>query len=291
MSMTIEIPNEIVGIPIIASVSGGKDSTALVLALREAGLDFRMVFADTGWEAIETYEYLETLRQKIGPIDVVGVPGGMEEKARSRAGFPGRMQRWCTQELKVRPIRDYHQSIGSDTVSAVGVRADESESRARMETLEDSHEWGGYIWRPLLRWSVQDVIAIMRRHGVPMNPLYHRGHNRVGCYPCIFSSKDEIRLIAENSPATIHRIRALEQETTEERARRNAETPGRYAHNLSTFFQTRVPGVVMGIDEIVAWSKTSRGGRQLELLQDPPSGGCFRWGLCERPPGDDGSDE
>jgi 3'-phosphoadenosine 5'-phosphosulfate sulfotransferase (PAPS reductase)/FAD synthetase len=280
---TIVVPKEIEGLPIIASVSGGKDSTALVLALREAGLDFRMVFADTGWEAPETYDYVEMLRQKVGPIDVVGAPGGMEERARHRAGFPARMQRWCTRELKIKPIQDYHRAAGDDAVSAVGVRADESESRSRMPELEDSHEWGGYVWRPLIRWTIEDVILILRRNGVPMNALYHRGHSRVGCFPCIFSTKEEIRLISEHSPETIDRIRRLEAETTEIRAQRNAEKPGRYAHNESTFFQTRVPGLIMGIDDIVAWSKTSRGGHQLPLLQEPPSGGCFRWGLCESP--------
>lgn len=278
----ISLPSELADLPVVASVSGGKDSTALVLALREAGIDFRMVFADTGWEAPETYEYVELLRKRIGPIDVVGVDGGMEGRISHRVGFPARMQRWCTRELKINPIRKYHDSVGSNTVSAVGVRADESESRSKMAEIEDSHEWGGYIWRPLLRWSVEDVIGILNRNGIPMNPLYHRGHSRVGCYPCIFSNKEEIKLVADYSPETIDRIRRLESETTAERARRNDETPGRYTHARSAFFQTRIPGVAMGIDDIVSWSRSSRGGKQLKLLQDPPSGGCFRWGMCER---------
>ena len=39
------------GVCVMASVSGGKDSTALMLALREADVPFRAVFADTGWES------------------------------------------------------------------------------------------------------------------------------------------------------------------------------------------------------------------------------------------------
>jgi len=278
----LSLPKTFEGLPIVASVSGGKDSTALVLALRESGIEFRMVFADTGWEAPQTYEYIETLRTKIGPIDVVGVPGGMEAKSIARAGFPARMQRWCTRELKIKPIRAYHDAIGGDTVSAVGVRADESESRAKMTEVEDSHEWGGYVWRPLIRWSIADVLGIMQRHGVPVNPLYKRGHNRVGCFPCIFASKEEIRLVAQHSPETIDRIRNLEETVTTERSDRNSKSPGRYTHDRPTFFQTRVPGLIMGIDDVVSWSRTSRGGRQLQLLQEPPPGGCFRWGLCER---------
>ncbi len=120
---------------------------------------------------------------------------------------------------------------------------------------------------------------------VPVNPLYQRGHERVGCYPCIFSRKEEIALIAQHAPGRIDEIRELEAEMTALRARRNDIEPGRYKHPIATFFQTRDRGEAssMGIDEIVTWARTSRGGRQLPLLAEPPSGGCFRWGLCEPP--------
>lgn len=278
----IEIPKGITpDLVVVASVSGGKDSTALMLALRDAGVPFRAVFSDTGWEAPETYAYLDTLRERIGPIDVVRPKRDMRKSIMHRAGFPARMQRWCTRELKINPLRAYHDAIGVETVSVMGIRGDESESRRQMPVWADDDEWGGYVWRPLMHWTIGDVIAIHRRHNVPMNPLYHGGAERVGCYPCIFSRKEEIRQLPE---WRIAEIEALECETTTERARRNAETPGRYAHDRSTFFQTRTPGQTMGIREIHAWSRTERGGRQLPLLQPVPQGGCMRWGTCEAPP-------
>jgi len=128
---SVELPDEIKDLELVASVSGGKDSTALILALREAGLQHRAVFADTGWEAPETYAYLETLRAQLGlSIDVVQCEGGMVGRIRHRAGFPARMQRWCTRELKIEPLRRYHDAIeaeiGGETVCVVGVRGSES---------------------------------------------------------------------------------------------------------------------------------------------------------------------
>src|SRR6185369_7258153 len=121
-------------------------------------------------------------------------PGGMVDISTKKAGFPMRTGRWCTGKLKLEPIRAYCDRVevetGRETVSTMGVRAEESEARAKMPSWEDSDEWGGFIWRPLLTWTIADVLAIHHRHGIPVNPLYQNGHNRVGCYPCIFSQKD-----------------------------------------------------------------------------------------------------
>jgi 3'-phosphoadenosine 5'-phosphosulfate sulfotransferase (PAPS reductase)/FAD synthetase len=297
MNSTIKIPQPILDLgPVVfvCNVSGGKDSTATALALLEAGIPHRRVFADTRWEARETYEHLEILRAKLGPIDVVGYPGGMPAKIREGARFASRMQRWCTRELKIEPLRDYCDAIeaeGSIVVTVTGIRHEEgTRTNGRGEALEaeDDVAWGGWMWRPIVRWTIADVLAIHHRHGVPVNPLYQRGHDRVGCYPCVMANKDDVRLVAEHSPERIAEIRELEAHVTAERERRNVETPGRYSHPEASFFlkaaNRDTPGApIMKIDEVVTWSRTERGGRQLPMFPPVPDGGCFRWGLCEAP--------
>jgi len=76
-------------------------------------------------------------------------------------------------------------------------------------TLEwdSSGRFGCDVWSPLTRWTLDDVIAIHRHHDLRPNPLYLLGAARVGCWPCIFARKAELRLIALN-PGSREYIRA-----------------------------------------------------------------------------------
>jgi len=46
--------DRIAGRPVLVSVSGGKDSTAAALFLKEMGIPFQAVHCDTGWEHPDT---------------------------------------------------------------------------------------------------------------------------------------------------------------------------------------------------------------------------------------------
>lgn len=157
---------------------------------------------------------------------------------------------------------------------------------------------GAIVWRPLLRATEAEVIDIHRRNGVKPNPNYLRGASRVGCHPCIFSRKSEIRRIAETDPGRIAVMRRLE-EIVEGRARARAAKRGEELRNPPSFFQalslrerltredgtTVLDGTCWPIDKVIGWARTSHGGRQVELFDLPPSeDGCMRWGMCDPPP-------
>ena len=277
---------------VVASVSGGKDSAALSLWLTEQWIDHLRVFADTGWEHPDTYTYLRgPLTDALGPIfEVQSKLGGLADIARHKGMFPSRLTRYCTTELKLRPIKAYHASLDCEVINAVGIRAAESKARSKMSRWEDSEAFDCETWRPLIDWSVRDVIDIHTRHGLAPNPLYLRGSGveRVGCWPCIFSRKKEIAQVAELTPWRIDEIRQLEAEVTAAaQARSDARGKGPLRGPRTLFHARAERGTPLPIDEVVAWSRTARGGRQL-LLLDTDEPGCVRWGLCEgRAPSDD----
>ena len=199
--------------------------------------------------------------------------------------FPARIFRFCTQNLKIFPIQEWMETeYDGIVVNAVGIRAEESKSRSKLGEYEDV-EWC-ITWRPLLKWTIDDVIAIHKRHGLQPNPLYNKkGISRVGCWPCIFSRKSEIRAVAEMTPERIDLIRDLEsqvQESARLRLEKRGETFESKGYKPPTFFSINsINNDVTPIDEVVKWSRTSYGGKQYELFYDPDRSSCIKWGLCD----------
>lgn len=199
----------------------------------------------------------------------------------SKGRFPSRMAQFCTGELKEIPITEQvvlPMLKDSPVLQWIGVRADESANRAKQPKF-NRHESGSYLWRPIFRWTVEDVWAQHRKHGIKPNPLYAMGMGRVGCMPCINCRKQELRNIADLFPEHIDRIERWERVVSAANKRRS-----------STFFPTVTdpmdadrPGIYAGIRTIVEWSRTERGGRQLGLFFQAQAGsGCSSdLALCE----------
>ena len=297
------------GVQYIASMSGGKDSTAMALYLMEQGIEFDPLFYDTGWEHPAVYEYIENDLPRILGKPVRAIEGRVydldeetEQIARefeARLGrrsamvrlclhkgmFPSRIRRWCTQELKIKGLKKALKDYDAP-VNCVGVRAGESEARSKLPERELSTSLDCMVWRPILSWTKADVIAIHNRHGIAPNRLYLLGAERVGCWPCIFSRKSEIRFIADNDPERIAILAGLERVVAELARKRYAargETFETLGYHLPTFLGGQKGATLnQPIDRVVEWSRTKRGGRQMSMFrEDEIVPGCLEWGLCD----------
>lgn len=180
--------------------------------------------------------------------------------------FPSLRAQFCTEYLKLRPIRRWiTENVSEDFCRVSGVRNEESAARRSRKEREWDDFFDCELLNPVVTWTKQQCFDYVRASGQPVNPLYSLGFNRVGCAPCINSGKADIANWAARFPAMIEKVRAWEK------------LVGR------TFFAPCVPGMEINfIDDVVAWSRTARGGRQsvLPILEEHPS--CeSKFGLCE----------
>lgn len=213
--------------------------------------------------------------------------------------FPSTRRRFCSSELKhiplqnaVEPMLGQYRAI----LSWQGVRRDESAQRANL--IERDVEFGSWepepsgllIYRPILDWTVEDVFAMHRKHGVKPNPLYSQGMGRVGCMPCIHAGKREMKEIMKRFPEEVARVAEWERLVSEAAK-----------WDCSTFMDARVTSKFLGtgtttediradthgIATYAEWATTSRGGRQFDLittieLEDDAPICSSIYGLCEK---------
>ncbi len=180
----------------ILSLSGGKDSTALALYMRDRVPEMEYVFCDTGEELSETYEYLLRIEAVLGKsvkrlnpdrpfrhyLDVY------------RGVLPDPRTRWCTRMLKLKPFEHY---VGEDDVYLyVGIRADESNRKGYISTKPNITTRFPFVEDGITK---TDVMSILSESGLGL-PRYYEWRSRSGCYFCFFQQRREWIGLLERHP-------------------------------------------------------------------------------------------
>ena len=181
----------------IVAYSTGKDSTALLLWAKEQFPfeDILVVFNDTIWEHELTYGYLAEMRTGVlAGLHFERLPSiGMEKLVELKHRVPSAKARFCTEELKVKPMLDFIHTINDEYEIYDGKRAEESAARSKLKEREWSDIYDCWVSHPLLYWTVEQVFAIAAKYGVKPNPLYLMNAGRVGCFPCVLINHRELK--------------------------------------------------------------------------------------------------
>lgn len=191
----------------ILSLSGGKDSAALAVYLRDRVENIEYIFHDTGKELPDTYEYLERLEGYLGQKIVRTTFGTtFDHILRMKGGMiPSSNRRWCTDLMKLKPFENY---IGEDfCINYVGIRADEDRVgyishkpniRAVFPFREDGIVYEG-------------VQRILEESGLGMPPYTEWGRTRSGCFFCFYQQKIEWVRLKERYPELYEEAKAYEK--------------------------------------------------------------------------------
>jgi phosphoadenosine phosphosulfate reductase len=148
----------------------------------------RLFTVDTGRLPQETYDVMETVRQRYGIEVEVYSPDAVQVENMVRRFGPNLFQKSvqarlvCCNVRKVDPIRGVLQGLDA---WVTGLRRDQWASRANIRKIEIDHDHGGLAKiNPLADWMLDEVKEYNEAHDVPVHPLYAKGFTSIGCTPC-----------------------------------------------------------------------------------------------------------
>jgi DNA sulfur modification protein DndC len=175
----------------VAAYSGGKDSTVtfdllvkalLMLKRHNPAALTRTVYlttANTGLDFVtdplkqsELAKIKTLVEREELPIEIVEVQAPLEKSFMYLTvgrGYPlpkSRMNRWCTERLKIEPSQKAHKDI-SPVLTLTGVRLSESAERRRnIEARQESEYRSNTELMPIVNFTLDDVWSYLVREGM-----------------------------------------------------------------------------------------------------------------------------
>jgi DNA sulfur modification protein DndC len=183
-------------VPWYLGFSGGKDSSALLRLVYEAlqNLVFKskpvtVIYCDTGVEipvvrslVTQTLENLtKEVKENDVPIRTQIVYPPPQDKYFSKVigrGYPPPSYkfRWCTDVLRIRPLKNFLNTAKGQSIILLGIRKGESVERDRILTkhktdseyyFHQSNNRNVIIYSPIVEYRVNDVWAIINKDSKP----------------------------------------------------------------------------------------------------------------------------
>lgn len=216
----------------VVSLSGGKDSTAMLILMVEKGMQIdAVIHTDTGMEFPEMYAHLEKVdgylyRERGIHITTLRHLEGFEwmmfEEPKKRPaavqkrmqegiplygnGWPGIRVRWCTGQMKTHLIQKEANrlKVGKKVLHYVGIAADEA-WRCKNEEY------------PLVEWGIKeaDALKICYDRGFDFGGLYEI-YQRASCWCCPFQRIGELRMLRHHHPQLWKRLMEMDRRAREQ---------------------------------------------------------------------------
>jgi 3'-phosphoadenosine 5'-phosphosulfate sulfotransferase (PAPS reductase)/FAD synthetase len=198
----------------IISLSGGKDSTAMLLKMIENNYKFdRVIFVDTTKEFPQMYDHFERLKQACPvEIEIVKLPFDYWFAEHKRVkwskyknivgfGWPNFINRWCTG----RKERLFNSVVNKkNNLQYHGIAFNEQN---RIEKNRNK-----FVVHPLVEWGMteKDTLQYCYKKGYDWGGLYEKFH-RVSCWCCPFSRISELKTLYFDFPELWKKLETMDK--------------------------------------------------------------------------------
>ena len=220
----------------VANLSGGKDSSCMVLKLLEEKYPVDLIlFCDTQLEFFEMYNHLDKFEQYIKRYTDIGITRIKPEKpfeyyfleheihhrknsaynekfgaTHKGYGWAGPKMRWCTNRLKTQTRERFLRELRKkyNVIEYVGIAADE---QYRLERKNNQRE---NCRHPLVEWGMteSDCLKYCYDRGFDWGGLYEK-FSRVSCWCCPLQPLSELRILYNEFPDLWEQLKKWDNQT------------------------------------------------------------------------------
>ncbi len=188
--------------------------------------------------------------------------------------WPSSDARYCTSDHKRVEVQKLHTRLSKEhkgegrtppakILNALGIRAQESTSRARMESFSREKATSAQVvdrWYPIHQWAEERVWETIRESGLPHHKAYDLGMRRLSCVFCVFATKEDLMVAAKHNPDLFKTYLELE-----ERVGSSFQPTSSLADVEKEIARRRSEGYEL--DELAKWVKKATGLTDIDLVK------------------------
>jgi len=172
---------------IIFTTSLGIEDQVITHKIFKNNLNIKVITLDTGRLFPQTYDVLSgTIIKYSKAINIYFPESEDVEKLVTEKGpysfyTSVENRKEC---CKIRKIRPLNRALEGMECWISGIRADQSENRKQMTSLEYDEDKNLFKYYPLYDWSYDEVKKFVKENDIPYNSLHDKGFVSIGCEPC-----------------------------------------------------------------------------------------------------------
>ncbi|MBB6002286.1 phosphoadenylyl-sulfate reductase [Arcicella rosea] len=172
---------------VVFSSSFGQEDQVITDAIFKNNINIKVFTLDTGRLFQETYELMDTTKNKYGKEfetyfpNTAKVEALVKEKGFNSFYFSVENRKECCGIRKIEPLK---RALAGAEIWITGLRSEQSENRSDMEVVEWDANNNVIKFNPLIHWTYEDVLAYIKENRVPDSPLHRKGFISIGCAPC-----------------------------------------------------------------------------------------------------------
>lgn len=173
--------------PVAFANSLGAEDMVLTDLIDRYQLDIEMFSLDTGRLPQETYDLMQTVRNRYQTSLRVYFPNAEHvEEYVAKNGVNGfyesvELRKACCYIRKVEPLQ---RALSGKCAWITGIRREQAATRVALEVSAYDADNRMQKINPLLEWSHDEVWTYLKKHHVPYNKLHDRFFPSIGCASC-----------------------------------------------------------------------------------------------------------